>query len=178
MNAPAQFIKCGCSVDATSHMNPVPIPESHRDLLDGTYCAALTTVMPDGQPQITPVWYSREGDYILLNTMRGFRKEKNMRANPKVTLLAYNTKHPLRYIEIRGIVVEMREEGDWTISITSPNGTWARQVRGSSVTASLPTCRRATSRSRSRWLPPIFEWKNRAAWPFPFPKPIAISWSS
>jgi PPOX class probable F420-dependent enzyme len=92
-------------------MKPVPIPESHRDLLDGTSCAALTTVMPDGQPQITPVWYSREGDYILLNTMRGFRKEKNMRCNPKVTLLAYNTKHPLRYIEIRGIVVEMREEG-------------------------------------------------------------------
>jgi hypothetical protein len=52
-------------------MNPVPIPQSHRDLLDGTSCAALTTVMPDGQPQSTPAWYSQEEDYILLNTMRG-----------------------------------------------------------------------------------------------------------
>ena len=45
-------------------MKPVPIPESHRDLLDGAFCAALTTVMSDGQPQMTPVWYNREGDYI------------------------------------------------------------------------------------------------------------------
>ncbi len=43
--------------------------------------------------------------------MRGFRKEKNMRANPKVTLLAFNPKQPLHSIEIRGIVIEMTEEG-------------------------------------------------------------------
>jgi PPOX class probable F420-dependent enzyme len=92
-------------------MKPIPIPESHRDLLDGDACAALTTIMPGGQPQITPVWCNREGDYVLLNTMRGFRKEKNMRSNPKVTLLAYDPKHPLRTIEIRGTIVEMMEEG-------------------------------------------------------------------
>jgi PPOX class probable F420-dependent enzyme len=92
-------------------MNLVPLPESHQDLLDGGYCVALTTVMPDGQPQTTPVWCNREGDYVLINTMRGFRKEKNMRCNPKVTLLAYNPKQPLRHLEIRGTVVEMTEEG-------------------------------------------------------------------
>jgi len=92
-------------------MNPVPIPQSHRDLLDGDACVALTTVMPDGQPQITPVWCNREGDYVLLNTMRGFRKEKNMRANPHVTLLAYDPTYPLRTIEIRGTVVETTQEG-------------------------------------------------------------------
>ena len=43
--------------------------------------------------------------------MRGFRKEKNMRSNPKVTLLAFDPKQPLHSIEIRGIVVEMTEEG-------------------------------------------------------------------
>jgi len=92
-------------------MNPVHIPESHRALLDGSACVALTTVMPNGQPQLTPVWCNREGDYVLLNTMRGFRKEQNMRANPKVTLLAYDPEHPLRHLEIRGTVVEMTEEG-------------------------------------------------------------------
>lgn len=92
-------------------MNSVHIPESHRDLLDGGSCVALTTVMPDGQPQITPVWCNREGDYVLLNTMRGFHKERNMRANPHVTLLVYDPRHPLRHIEIRGIVVDMTEEG-------------------------------------------------------------------
>lgn len=92
-------------------MNRVQIPDSHRDLLDGSHCVTLTTVMPDGQPQVTPVWCNLDGDDVLVNTMRGFRKEKNMRANPRVTLLAYDPKHPLRHIEIRGAVTEMTEEG-------------------------------------------------------------------
>ena len=87
------------------------IPESHKDLIDGPYWAALTTVMPDGQPQTTPVWCNREGDCVLTNTMRGFRKEKNMRANPRVALLVYDPRDPLRNIEVRGLVVEMTEEG-------------------------------------------------------------------
>ncbi len=87
------------------------IPESHRDLIDGPYNVALTTVMPDGQPQTTPVWCNCRGGEVLINTMKGFRKEKNMRLNPKVTLLAYDPRNPLRNIEIRGTVVEMTEEG-------------------------------------------------------------------
>ena len=93
------------------HIKPILIPESHQDLLDGDACVALTTIMPDGQPQITPIWCNRAGAYVLINTMRGFRKEKNMRNNPKVTLLAFDPKYPLRSLEIRGTVVEMTEEG-------------------------------------------------------------------
>src|SRR6516225_6782203 len=93
------------------YMNPVSLPASHRDLLEGGACVALTTLMPDGQPQITPVWCNCEMDDVLINTMRGFRKEKNLRANPKVTLLAYDPRQPLRHIEIRGTIVEMTEEG-------------------------------------------------------------------
>jgi len=87
------------------------IPASHVDLIDGSYTVALTTVMPDGEPQTTPVWCSRKGDYIFINVMRGFRKERNMRLNPKVSILAYDPKDPLRNIEIRGCVVEMSEDG-------------------------------------------------------------------
>jgi PPOX class probable F420-dependent enzyme len=87
------------------------IPESHRDLIDGPRVAALTTVMPDGQPQTTAVWCNYDGQHVLVNTMRGFRKEKNMRANPRVTLLAYDPRQPLRSLEVRGLVVEMTEEG-------------------------------------------------------------------
>jgi PPOX class probable F420-dependent enzyme len=87
-----------------------PIPESHRYLIDGPYHVALSTVMPDGQPQITPVWCNRDGDFVLINTMMGFRKEKNMRLNPKVTLFVYDPKNPLHNIEIRGMVVEMTED--------------------------------------------------------------------
>lgn len=89
----------------------IEIPESHRDLLNGPRVAALTTVMPDGSPQTTVVWCNFDGTHVLVNTMRGFRKEKNMRANPKVTLLCYDPRRPLRYLEIRGSVVEMTEDG-------------------------------------------------------------------
>lgn len=78
------------------------IPKSHQDLIDGPFTVALTTIMPDGQPQTTPVWCNRTDDYIFINVMRGFRKEKNMRLNPKVTLLVYDPKNPVRNIEIRG----------------------------------------------------------------------------
>lgn len=87
------------------------IPESHLDLIDGPYTVALTTVMPDGQPQTTPIWCNRKGEYIYINVMKGFRKEKNMRLCPKVSLLIYDPKNPLRNIEIRGCVLEMTEEG-------------------------------------------------------------------
>jgi PPOX class probable F420-dependent enzyme len=87
------------------------IPISHLELIDGPYVVALTTLMPDGQPQTTPVWCNRKGEYIFINVMKGFRKEKNLRLNPKVSLLAYDPKNPLHNIEIRGLVVEMSEAG-------------------------------------------------------------------
>ncbi len=89
----------------------VEIPESHRDLINGPRVAALTTVMPDGMPQTTVVWCNFDGEHVLVNTMRGFRKEKNMRLNPKVTLLCYDPRQPLRSLEVRGVVVEMTEDG-------------------------------------------------------------------
>ena len=87
------------------------IPISHLELIDGPYVVALTTVIPDGQPQTTPVWCNRKDGYIIINVMKGFRKEKNMRLNPKVSLLVYDPKNPLHNIEIRGQVIEMTEDG-------------------------------------------------------------------
>jgi PPOX class probable F420-dependent enzyme len=87
------------------------IPPEFLDLVNGPRVAALTTLMPDGQPQTTVVWCNFDGVHVLVNTMRGFRKELNMRREPKVTLLCYDPRQPLRYLEVRGVVVEMTEEG-------------------------------------------------------------------
>ncbi|MFN8467563.1 MAG: PPOX class F420-dependent oxidoreductase [Caldilineaceae bacterium] len=92
-------------------MAGTPIPNDFLDLVNGPRVAALTTLMPDGQPQTTVVWCDYDGTYVRINTMRGFRKEKNMRANPKVTLLCFDPRQPLRSLEVRGVVVEMTEEG-------------------------------------------------------------------
>lgn len=90
---------------------PTMIPETHRDLIDGPRVAALTTIMPDGGPQTTAVWCNYDGAYVLVNTMRGFQKERNMRRNPHVALLCYDPRQPLRALEVRGVVVEMTEAG-------------------------------------------------------------------
>jgi PPOX class probable F420-dependent enzyme len=90
---------------------PDQIPASHRDLAECPPVAALTTVTPQGYPQTSVVWCDFDGQCLRVNTMRGFAKERNMRHNPRVTLLCYNSRQPNRYLEVRGRVVELTEAG-------------------------------------------------------------------
>jgi PPOX class probable F420-dependent enzyme len=114
------------------------IPESFLDLIHGPRVAALTTVMPDGTPQTTVVWCDFDGTYVLVNTMKGFQKEKNMRRNPKVTLLCYDPREPLRSLEVRGTIVEMTEDGAMEqLDDLSELYTGARPYFGACVDASL-----------------------------------------
>jgi len=87
------------------------IPDSHRDLVECPPVAVLTTVMPNGDPQTSVVWCDFDGVGVRINTMRGFQKERNMRRNPLVTLLCFDPCAPLRYLEVRGTVVAMTEDG-------------------------------------------------------------------
>jgi PPOX class probable F420-dependent enzyme len=90
---------------------PDEIPASHRNLAQCPPVAALTTVTRDGYPQTSVVWCDFDGQCVRVNTMRGFAKERNMRRNPRVTLLCYDPRRPLRYLEVRGMVAEMTEAG-------------------------------------------------------------------
>ncbi len=90
---------------------PNLIPESHKDLLERPIVVALASVMPDGQPQVNCVWCNYDGEYVRLFTVRGFQKEKNMRERPMATILAVDPQNPYRYVEIRGCVEQMTEEG-------------------------------------------------------------------
>lgn len=87
------------------------IPYDFVELVQAPPVAALTTLMKDGSPQTTVVWCSYDGTHVLINTMRGFCKERNMRRDPRVTLLCYDPRQPLRALELRCIVVEMTETG-------------------------------------------------------------------
>ena len=86
-------------------------PPSHRDLAECPPVAALSTITASGYPQTSVVWCDVEGDLLRVNTMGGFAKERNMRRDPRVTLLCYDPRQPLRYLEIRGTVIEMTEDG-------------------------------------------------------------------
>ena len=83
----------------------------HLDRAECPRVAALTTLMPDGSPQTSVVWCDVDGDLVRVNTMRGFQKERNMRRDPRVTLLCYDPREPLRYLEIRAVVVDMTRDG-------------------------------------------------------------------
>ena len=87
------------------------IPASHRDLVECPPVAALTTITREGYPQTSVVWCDFDGECVRINTMRGFAKERNMRRDPRVTLVCYDPQQPLRYLEIRGTVIEMTEDG-------------------------------------------------------------------
>jgi PPOX class probable F420-dependent enzyme len=96
---------------------PIPraarIPATHLDLVECPPVAALTTVSPTGDLQTSVVWCDFDGECVRVNTMRGFAKERNMRREPRVTLLCYDPSEPLRFLEVRGTVVEQTETGAW-----------------------------------------------------------------
>ena len=87
------------------------LPEDKKDLLDRPIVVTLVTLMPDSQPQANPVWFSWDGDYIWVNSAKGRQKDKNMRRQSKVTILSVDPNNPYRYLEVRGEVVEITEEG-------------------------------------------------------------------
>jgi len=87
------------------------VPEKYLDLLQQPAFANLATIMPDGSPQVTPVWCDYDGEYVLVNTAKGRVKDRNMRRNPRVALSILDPKNPYRYLEIRGKVAGITEEG-------------------------------------------------------------------
>jgi PPOX class probable F420-dependent enzyme len=87
------------------------VPEEYRDLFDKKAFAAFATVMGDGSPQVTPVWFDREGDEIWVNTAAGRQKHLNVKRDPRVALTIMDPDNPYRYIEIRGTVREITELG-------------------------------------------------------------------
>ena len=90
---------------------PEPIPEKYRDLFDKRAFANLATLMPDGFPQVTPVWCDYDGTHVLVNSARGRQKERNLRRDPRVALAILDPDNPYRYLEVRGRVVEITENG-------------------------------------------------------------------
>ncbi len=87
----------------------IEIPASHVDLLERPITVTLATVMASGQPQVHPVWCSYHDGYVLVNSAKGRAKDKNMRARPRVTVLAMEPDNPLRWLEVRGTVINVEE---------------------------------------------------------------------
>ncbi len=88
------------------------IPESFLDLLTiKKPLANIATLMPDGSPQVTPVWFDYTNGKIRINTARGRVKARNMKVGAKVAMAIVDPENPFRYIGIRGPVVAEDEKG-------------------------------------------------------------------
>jgi PPOX class probable F420-dependent enzyme len=87
------------------------IPDTHKDLLEKAAFGSLGTLMKDGQPQVTPVWVDYDGEYVRINSAKGRVKDINMRRDPRVSISLQDPANPYRYMEIRGKVVEITENG-------------------------------------------------------------------
>ena len=87
------------------------IPDQYKDLLQKKAFAHLATVMKDGSPQVTPIWFDYDGTHVRINSAKGRWKDKNMRNRPKVALSIPDPDNPYRYMQIRGTVTEVTENG-------------------------------------------------------------------
>lgn len=87
-----------------------PIPASHLDLLTRPICGVLTTMGADGQPQSSLVWVDHDGVCARVNTTLERQKGRNLRANPKVSMLIVDPENTARFIQIRGDA-ELRLDG-------------------------------------------------------------------
>jgi PPOX class probable F420-dependent enzyme len=80
----------------------LPIPPTHIDLLTRPICGVLTTMGPRGRPESSLVWVDHDGAHALVNTTLERRKGRNLRANPRLSLLVVDPDNTARFIQIRG----------------------------------------------------------------------------
>jgi PPOX class probable F420-dependent enzyme len=87
------------------------IPQQYRDLFQKKAFANLATLMPDGRPQVTPVWVDLHDSHIRVNSAKGRVKDKNMRRNKNVALSIFDPDNPYRHLAVQGEVVDITEQG-------------------------------------------------------------------
>ena len=80
-------------------------------LIEGKNFGHFATIMPDGSPQVSPVWIDHEGDLILVNTARGRVKQRNSAKDPRVAISIANQDDPYEKILVRGRVISQTTQG-------------------------------------------------------------------
>ncbi len=87
------------------------IPETFADFFIRPILAHMATVMPDGSPQVTPLWIGYADGLLLVNTIVGRQKDRNLSQRQRVALDMVDPDDPYRYLQVRGEVVEATLEG-------------------------------------------------------------------
>jgi PPOX class probable F420-dependent enzyme len=83
----------------------MPLPDAVVRLAKGKNLATVVTLMPDGQPQALPTWVDTDGENLLVNTEPQRQRSKNVRRDPRITLLINSAENPWDWAEVRGHVI-------------------------------------------------------------------------
>jgi PPOX class probable F420-dependent enzyme len=89
----------------------VPLPEDLRALLRQPSLCYVATSMADGSPQVTQTWVDTDGEHVLINSVQGHVKVKNLARDPRVAVAISDLSTPSRYVQVRGRVVDLTTEG-------------------------------------------------------------------
>ncbi|HEV7624166.1 MAG TPA: PPOX class F420-dependent oxidoreductase [Amnibacterium sp.] len=89
----------------------MPLPDDLAALLKRRAICYLATTMPDGSPQLTLTWADTDGEHILINTVVGHQKARNVERDPRVSVALSDPADPTRYTQVRGTVVEATTDG-------------------------------------------------------------------
>jgi PPOX class probable F420-dependent enzyme len=89
----------------------VDLPENLISLLHKPSTCYIATTMADGSPQLTQTWVDTDGEHILINTVQGFQKVRNVERDPRVAVTVADPDNPRRYVAVRGRVVGVTAEG-------------------------------------------------------------------
>jgi PPOX class probable F420-dependent enzyme len=87
------------------------LSDDQRALFEGKNIAFIATLMPDGSPQVTPVWVELDGKYIVVNTADGRVKARNVARDPRVAISVFEHGDPYTMVAVRGVVTEVTDEG-------------------------------------------------------------------
>ncbi len=87
------------------------IPDLAKVWLDAPEFATMATIQPDGHPQLSVVWVERDGEDLLVSTIEGRQKHRNLVQDPRATVLVFPADAPQRYVEVRGTVTMTRDGG-------------------------------------------------------------------
>jgi PPOX class probable F420-dependent enzyme len=87
------------------------LSDKAKKLIDGKNFASVATLMPDGSPQVAPVWIDRDGDTILLNATESRQRTLNLKRDPRVAIAIFDQSNPYSSVMIRGTVVEITKKG-------------------------------------------------------------------
>ncbi|HWM04758.1 MAG TPA: PPOX class F420-dependent oxidoreductase [Actinophytocola sp.] len=80
------------------------IPEEFHPLLESRALALVSTLGPGGAPQITPIWFLFDGGRVRFSLVEGRQKLRNLRRDPRLSVVVIDPSRPTRYIELRGTV--------------------------------------------------------------------------